>query len=346
MKKELLETMQCLNCRASSLELQIFNEDLREVREGGVYCKNCQVRCAISGGVLNMLPAVLSPEIIHEKEHAEEFDYIDTEEGRYPINQETLKKFKNLFLSLPAGDGSKVFLPGGSFDNQAGNAERFFKTLGMLRLTGSERVLEVGASFTWGAWRFAQKGCRVVALDITEYLHAADLYMEHDGAYYDRVMADMSQLPFKDGSFDLVFSHSVVHHCKDLKKLFSEFCRVLKPGGRLVALHECSFGLLEDKSGKALKEAIDEGFNENAYTVPQWTKGIRDGGFRHVRCHFFSVIDDYLYRKKLRKAPRTFEIALAEWIRQEPLVHGILNALSVWPRIIFRPKSWMFIATK
>jgi ubiquinone/menaquinone biosynthesis C-methylase UbiE len=49
----------------------------------------------------------------------------------------------------------------------------------------------------------------------------------------DTVVTDAEQLPFADESFDLVFGHAVLHHLPDLDRAFSEFLRVLKPGGTL-----------------------------------------------------------------------------------------------------------------
>ncbi len=347
MRRSLIDRLRCLDCGASQWKLEVREENPVEVREGTLACEACKRPRPIRNGVVDMLPLVLPEEVVHEKEHAESFDYLTLENGdKFPINRETAERFKALFLSLPTGDGSRTFQPGGSFDNQAGNAERYFKTLDLLKLRKGERILEVGASFGWSPWRFAQRGCDVTALDVTRYLEISDLYFGQDGAYFERVMADMSTLPFKDGSFDLLFSHSVIHHCKDIAKLFREFHRVLAPGGRVAALHECSFGIFEDKSGQALQEAIHEGFNENAYTVPQWTAGPREAGFKKVTTHFFSFIDDYLYRKKLRNAKPNFKIKTAEAIQKiAPLNRG-LNALSIPSRILLRPKAWMFIATK
>src|SRR4051794_32082785 len=42
---------------------------------------------------------------------------------------------------------------------------------------------------------------------------------------------DAGALPFEDASFDLVFGHAVLHHLPNLDRAFSEFRRVLKPGG-------------------------------------------------------------------------------------------------------------------
>lgn len=48
-------------------------------------------------------------------------------------------------------------------------------------------------------------------------------------------LADATSLPFKNGSFDLVFAAAVFHHIREWPKAISEISRVLKPGGKLVS---------------------------------------------------------------------------------------------------------------
>ncbi len=52
--------------------------------------------------------------------------------------------------------------------------------------------------------------------------------------------ADAERLPFADGSFDLVLGHAVLHHIPHLELAFSEFARVLAPGGTLLFAGEPS----------------------------------------------------------------------------------------------------------
>jgi SAM-dependent methyltransferase len=51
---------------------------------------------------------------------------------------------------------------------------------------------------------------------------------------------DAESLPFEDESFDLVFGHAILHHIPDLERGFSEFHRVLRPGGTLAFCGEPS----------------------------------------------------------------------------------------------------------
>lgn len=54
------------------------------------------------------------------------------------------------------------------------------------------------------------------------------------------VRTEAERLPFPDASFDLVFGHAVLHHLPDLEASFSEFARVLRPGGTVVFCGEPS----------------------------------------------------------------------------------------------------------
>jgi len=60
------------------------------------------------------------------------------------------------------------------------------------------------------------------------------------GLQVDARVADAEALPFADESFDLVVGHAVLHHLPDLQQAFSEFFRVLRPGGVVVFAGEPS----------------------------------------------------------------------------------------------------------
>jgi ubiquinone/menaquinone biosynthesis C-methylase UbiE len=47
-------------------------------------------------------------------------------------------------------------------------------------------------------------------------------------------VGDGNQLPFRDGSFDLVVCNSVLHHIAEPQKLLAEIVRLSKPGGAIL----------------------------------------------------------------------------------------------------------------
>jgi SAM-dependent methyltransferase len=79
------------------------------------------------------------------------------------------------------------------------------------------------------------------------------------------LVADAEHLPFRDSSFDLVYSWGVIHHSPDTPAAVREIARVLRPGGRarVMIYHGRSlvglmlwlrYGLLARRPGRSLDE--------------------------------------------------------------------------------------------
>ena len=74
-----------------------------------------------------------------------------------------------------------------------------------------------------------------------------------DNRFSFRVL-DCHQLPFPDGSFDLVIANHLLFYCEDLRKCLAEIRRVLKSGGKLI----CStYGSSHMKEITELVQAFD-----------------------------------------------------------------------------------------
>ncbi len=80
------------------------------------------------------------------------------------------------------------------------------------------------------------------------------------------VQADAESLPFRDQSFDIVLGHAVLHHLPDLERAFTEFRRVLRPGGRILFAGEPSF--LGDRIARVPKRAA-------LLVAPLWRRALR-----------------------------------------------------------------------
>jgi SAM-dependent methyltransferase len=87
------------------------------------------------------------------------------------------------------------------------------------RFTG--RVLDIGGGRRRGSFQ-APSAARWVVTDISR-------------AGAPHVCADVLALPFRDSVFDAIKITEVLEHVPDTAAALSECCRVLRPGGRLVA---------------------------------------------------------------------------------------------------------------
>jgi len=96
--------------------------------------------------------------------------------------------------------------------------------------------LEIGAGTGYFSLNLLQTGvvAEATCTDISPgMLTALEHNAEQLGLDVETAACDAAELPFDDGSFDLVLGHAVLHHLPDLDRAFAEFRRVLKPGGTL-----------------------------------------------------------------------------------------------------------------
>ena len=99
-----------------------------------------------------------------------------------------------------------------------------------------QRVLEVGCGRGEAAeWIARETGAEVVAVDQSERM--VELARARG---VDARAGDVQELPFEDESFDVVLAAWMLYHVADLDRGLAEIARVLRPGGRLVAVTNSS----------------------------------------------------------------------------------------------------------
>src|SRR3954471_23150353 len=101
----------------------------------------------------------------------------------------------------------------------------------------ADRVLDAGCGIGGTARLIAAaRGARVTAVDLApEYCEVA-AWLNDAVGLGDRIevrTADVTELPFDAGSFDVVVSQHVQMNIADKRRLYAEARRVLAPGGRL-----------------------------------------------------------------------------------------------------------------
>lgn len=161
------------------------------------------------------------------------------------VNEATIEAF---WAEHPCGD----HIVGGLERRFAGDHDHFFEEydawrydqeghipgcLDAMQVRGL-RLLEIGLGQGAEAEQLIRRGARYSGLDLTDTSIArVRRRLElHDLPYDDLRQGSALEIPWPDSSFDVVFSHGVLHHIPDIEAAEREIHRVLKPTGRLVVM--------------------------------------------------------------------------------------------------------------
>jgi SAM-dependent methyltransferase len=126
-------------------------------------------------------------------------------------------------------------------------AERYALEPAILELVDFGRwagrdVLEGGCGIGTDALRFVRAGARYTGVDFSPT--ALELARRRPGLESVKLVAgSVTELPFDDASFDLVYANGVIHHLPETRRAIAEFHRVLRPGGTAIVMvyHRQSF---------------------------------------------------------------------------------------------------------
>ncbi len=99
------------------------------------------------------------------------------------------------------------------------------------------KVLEIGCGIGTDGAQFVGAGADYTGVDLTDAaIELAQKRFELFNLTGTLQTADAEKLDFADDSFDLVYSHGVLHHTPDIERAVKEIYRVLRPGGRAVVM--------------------------------------------------------------------------------------------------------------
>jgi SAM-dependent methyltransferase len=144
--------------------------------------------------------------------------------------------------NLPCGVKTTEAQPGTREFYEAVEAHRYAEECQIPELAefaghGGERVLEIGGGLGTDGRRFAGGGAWYVDADLSATsLALARRGFTVFGLAGRFVNSDAENLPFRDATFDVVYSHGVLHHTPDTPRAIREAHRVLKPGGKAIIM--------------------------------------------------------------------------------------------------------------
>jgi len=143
-------------------------------------------------------------------------------------------------------------LVGGLKERFGGDYERFFSDYDQFRYSlerhlpaaldalqvAGKRVLEIGLGQGAESESLIRRGAQWTGIDLTaESVERVRTRLTlRDLPFDDLRQGTVLDLPFADNTFDLVFSHGVLHHVPEIRQAEKEIKRVLRPGGELVIM--------------------------------------------------------------------------------------------------------------
>lgn len=198
--------------------------------------------------------------------------------------------------------------------------------LAAIREAAPALVLEVGCG--WGelaTWIARDTGAEVIAVDLSprmvELARASGI---------DARVADVQELPFADGEFDLVVAAWMLYHVPDIDRALAEIARVLRPAGRLVAVTNSTTHLLE------LRELVGSG--------PSTLSFSRESGDAFLRRRFADIRREDVDGQLTFANRATVESYVRASIAMSPFVDNLPDQVAE-PFVARRANS-IFVAVK
>jgi SAM-dependent methyltransferase len=141
------------------------------------------------------------------------------------------------------------------------------------------KALDVATGGGHVARRLREAGCEVVSLDPSPGMQAD-------------VLAHAEDIPFEDGSFDVVVSRIAPHHFSDIRAAVAEMARV---SNRLVVIEDTLFSSEHHEEAERLRDPT----HVRNYTEDEWRELLTEAGLEVEQVECFEKmhpLEDWLER--------------------------------------------------
>jgi SAM-dependent methyltransferase len=212
-----------------------------------VDCLTCKTRLACERGIWK---ALLPERAARYARFVKDYECIRTEDGRGSTSAD-------YYLALPYRDLSG--LHSGQWAMRA-RTFRYIERKILPRITtvtqNRLRILDLGAGNGWMSYRLASRGHAPVAVDLLtndqDGLGAARHFEQRLPALFPRFQAELDNLPFGNGYFDLVIFNSSFHYSENYEKTFAEALRCTRRSGTVLIADTPWYS--DEQSGRRMLE--------------------------------------------------------------------------------------------
>ena len=241
MQSKILDKL-CCPVDKNELELVVFNTQKKKYTEAEIEEINNGVLLSKSGWIYPIVNGVPRMHLYSFLDF-EDFlraNYKDFEKKKsFIVNEynsllsDVLKKTKKTRKSF--GQEWKIFKYGQDTTwgfTKESRKKRFLQELSVdeSSLKG-KTLLDVGCGNGVLTRGIAEFGMETFGIDVSLSVEKAYQFNENINTHY--LQADLQNPPFKNNSFDFVYSTGVLHHTNNTELSFSCICPLLKPSGRL-----------------------------------------------------------------------------------------------------------------
>jgi uncharacterized protein YbaR (Trm112 family)/SAM-dependent methyltransferase len=325
MKETLLELLACPLCQHDALTLTVHTRDEREIREGELVCQACHVHIPIQKGIVNTF---LSPTQRVADEAKGWVELLDVPAKQHEFKDEWILALPFIRPEqTPDPDSVKVW-------HQVGKS--FLECLDRFNWQG-KRVLEIGAGRCWGVAELARRGAYAIGLDILAHkylgLETADIWFAAEDVYFERVLGDMHQLPFRPGTFDFVLTSSSLHHTDRIELALKEIIRILDIKGHAFFINEPVVPDGRPKPDMSDSPEVQHGIIEARPTYSEWMAAFETVGFWLENVWFKNDMHVLLQK------PAHPDSAIRHGLQK--LRRWLLTKLHFWSGRYFHTKTWI-----
>lgn len=183
--------------------------------------------------------------------------------------------------------------------------ERMAEQLGD-RLRGA-RVLDIGGGYGGSARYLAREyGAQVVSLNLSEVQNERGRRQNLEQNLADKVTivdGDFENIPYKDDTFDIIWSQDAMLHSGNRTRVLDEAVRVLKPGGTFIftdpmMADNCPDGVLQPVLDRIQLETMGSpGFYRNALTARGLKQRLFEDHTDQVAHHYGSIKNELTARE-------------------------------------------------